>query len=366
MSNVWKYFIRSEDGKKVKCTIKGCVIEYVHGKSYGNSNMKHHLKNIHDIDVDIMDKQLDDVEKINENDKNKIDKDLVLLVVKENIPLRIVESKYFINYTKSLKNNYKLLNRKQLRENIGCVYQENFDKIFYYINKNDSKFSISTDIWTANTNKSYLGIKLNYINDEFILKSYTIAFKYISGSHSGSNIYTIIIETLKKFNINKIQSYTSDNSSNNINCAKLLNETSDFVGVIFVGCFAHIINIIVQSGMLKNNSLIIKVRNIVNDVNNSTKLNDNLENIAKINSLKYYSLVNDVVTRWNSTYLMLESVIKNESLLKLLSETNRLDDNEWMEIKKIHTLLNPFYELTRIISGSRYPTQQYGGVYVIR
>jgi len=53
---------------------------------------------------------------------------------------------------------------------------------------------------------------------------------------------------------------------------------------------------------------------------------------------------------------MLKSVLINKSLLQLLSETNRLSDAEWDELKKMHELLNPFYELTRIISGSKYPT----------
>src|SRR4051812_21648097 len=93
-----------------------------------------------------------------------------------------------------------------------------------------------------------------------------------------------------------------------------------------------------------------------NDINNSPKLINSLEKVTVSNSLIYYSLVNDVSTRWNSTYLMLESVIKCEAILTLLSETNRITVNEWLEIKKIHKLLFPFYELTKIISGSKYPT----------
>jgi len=204
-------------------------------------------------------------ENINETEKNAIDRSLILLLIKDNFSLRIVESKYFIDYTNLLKKNYKLPNRKQLRDNIDKLYLESTEKMISLINKNNSNFSISTDIWKANTNKSYLGLKLHYIDDEFVLKTYTIAFKYISESHTGENIYNIITETLKKFNIGKIQSFTSDNCSNNLACVKFLKNT--FPDIAFVGCFAHIINLIVQSGTLKDNPLIIKVRKIVNDVN---------------------------------------------------------------------------------------------------
>jgi hypothetical protein len=79
-----------------------------------------------------------------------------------------------------------------------------------------------------------------------------------------------------------------------------------------------------------------------------------LNNLADANSLKYYTLVNDVVTRWNSSYLMINFFIKNENLLKLFSKTNILVEQEWIEIKNIRSLLEPFYELTRIVS--TYPT----------
>jgi hypothetical protein len=64
----------------------------------------------------------------------------------------------------------------------------------------------------------------------------------------------------------------------------------------------------------------------------------------------------DVATRWNSTYLMIESYIKNKITLKSLTETNILNANEWNKLEQIKKRLEPFYEITKLISGSSYPT----------
>ncbi|XP_050909603.1 zinc finger BED domain-containing protein RICESLEEPER 3-like [Lathyrus oleraceus] len=69
----------------------------------------------------------------------------------------------------------------------------------------------------------------------------------------------------------------------------------------------------------------------------------------------------DVSTRWNSTYLMLQSALKYQRVFASLSFH---DDNykvfpseeDWKRGDKICTFLLPFYETTNLISGTSYPT----------
>lgn len=65
----------------------------------------------------------------------------------------------------------------------------------------------------------------------------------------------------------------------------------------------------------------------------------------------------DVATRWNSTYLMLESALQYE---KAFSSLQLIDRNycvcptfdHWRREEKIFEFLEPFYEITSLISGS--------------
>ena len=72
-------------------------------------------------------------------------------------------------------------------------------------------------------------------------------------------------------------------------------------------------------------------------------------------------LQQDVPTRWNSTYLMLDSALPYQAAFHRLQRVDGLyehcpSDYEWMKIKKVAEFLQPFYEMTLLVSGSYYPT----------
>jgi len=67
----------------------------------------------------------------------------------------------------------------------------------------------------------------------------------------------------------------------------------------------------------------------------------------------------DVPTRWNSTYLMLQSVLKYQRVfvsVHLVNEDYCLSEEKWKRVKKIRVFLLPFYEITNLIPASSYPT----------
>ena len=69
----------------------------------------------------------------------------------------------------------------------------------------------------------------------------------------------------------------------------------------------------------------------------------------------------DVSIRWNSTYLMLESVLhyqKAFSRLQVIDKHYQWNPSidEWKRAKKMCAFLDPFYEITNLISGTSYPT----------
>nr|XP_029150771.1 zinc finger BED domain-containing protein RICESLEEPER 2-like [Arachis hypogaea] len=69
----------------------------------------------------------------------------------------------------------------------------------------------------------------------------------------------------------------------------------------------------------------------------------------------------DVTTRWNSTYIMLESAIKYRKAFEYLKATDHAYKHcplvdEWGRDERICEFLYPFYETTNLISGTSYPT----------
>jgi len=69
----------------------------------------------------------------------------------------------------------------------------------------------------------------------------------------------------------------------------------------------------------------------------------------------------DIVTRWNSTYLMLDSALayrKAYARLALVDCSYKTcpSEEEWARVETITKLLEPFYNITTLFSGSFYPT----------
>ncbi|XP_074374404.1 zinc finger BED domain-containing protein RICESLEEPER 2-like [Apium graveolens] len=83
-------------------------------------------------------------------------------------------------------------------------------------------------------------------------------------------------------------------------------------------------------------------------------------------------LSQDVPTRWNSTYVMLESALQYKVALSQYELVDKnvgyLTDEEWAKVHKICQFLKPFYDITVLFSGSQYPTSNlyFRGVYKIQ
>lgn len=75
----------------------------------------------------------------------------------------------------------------------------------------------------------------------------------------------------------------------------------------------------------------------------------------------FKKLCQDMTIRWNSTYLMLESAILYQQayIQYKLIDTNfkhGFSEEEWKRVETIAQFLKPFYNITILSSGSRYPT----------
>lgn len=69
-----------------------------------------------------------------------------------------------------------------------------------------------------------------------------------------------------------------------------------------------------------------------------------------------------IETRWNSEFLMVERIVKLKISLSSLMEDEslkfqqKLTESDWCLLENIIIILQPFYEATECMSGSKYPT----------
>lgn len=75
-------------------------------------------------------------------------------------------------------------------------------------------------------------------------------------------------------------------------------------------------------------------------------------------------ILQDVPTRWNSTFYMLERFIELEDAIRssvalLHANLPILRASDWNVLKQLHTILKPFEEATKQISGEKYMTASF-------
>ncbi|KAE8683985.1 hypothetical protein F3Y22_tig00111164pilonHSYRG00067 [Hibiscus syriacus] len=143
-----------------------------------------------------------------------------------------------------------------------------------------------------------------------------------------------------------------------------------------VRCCAHILNLVVQDGLKEWNSSISKIRNAIRYVRASPGHMDKFRRCIKEARLRDKSIVQlDVPTRWNSTYLMLESSLKFQKEFKRLEEKcveyvmlqGGIPNNEDWETARCHVkFLKIFFDITEKVSGMKYVTSsQYFNEHVL-
>ena len=129
-----------------------------------------------------------------------------------------------------------------------------------------------------------------------------------------------------------------------------------------VSCCAHIINLLVKDGLKEIEHIVENVRDGIKYLFDSeTRLISFNEHRLNL-KLPSNKLVLDNNTRWNSTYVMLSTAHTFRQCFSKLAEDDEAfskycpSELEWAEVYEVCEFLKIFWDVTKLISGSNYPT----------
>ncbi|CAG5034776.1 unnamed protein product [Parnassius apollo] len=179
-----------------------------------------------------------------------------------------------------------------------------------------------------------------------------LAMKSFPGSHSGINIAKERNAITERWNIpqSKLHLLVHDSGSNMI---KGVRDAGYDSGSCFIHSLQRAIDHSLQS-QPEVQQMIVAARRIVTHFNHSDLAEQKLKSIQQELNLPNHQLVQDVSTRWNSTYYLMERLLEQkraDSLYITDRETLiNLTHAQWELLEQCIKLLKPFEEITKITS----------------
>ncbi|XP_057720292.1 zinc finger BED domain-containing protein RICESLEEPER 2-like [Arachis stenosperma] len=243
-------------------------------------------------------------------------------VVAGDKPFNMVDDRRFRNWVKYISPTLKVPSRNMVKADIVKVHKREAAKLKKILVSIPNRICLPSDLWTSSTNEGFFSITL-------------------------------------------------DNASSNDTCVEHLKSTLDVHGSLLCGgeffhvrCSAHILNLIVQDGMKICGDAVYKIRESIKFMRKSeSRMVKFKECFEDIEGLEYTTaLCLDVPTRWNSLYAMLASAIPYKKAFEMykVKEAGFREycpsSDEWRRTEKICDFLLLFYETTKLMSGTSYPT----------
>ncbi|KAG8369069.1 hypothetical protein BUALT_Bualt15G0111900 [Buddleja alternifolia] len=210
------------------------------------------------------------------------------------------------------------MSRNTLENDIMKIYSDERVKCYNLLKKLKCRFAITTNMWTSSNNKKgFMAITGHYIDDSWVLQSCILRFIYVPAPHTAKALLGQLFQALIDWRIDrKLSTITVDNcSTNDVMLARLVEKLlrRDMLlngKVLHMHCCAHILNLIVKDGLGVITDVIERIWDCVVYWTASPARAEKFEGCVRqleIGSTKKLSI--DCKTRWNSSYLMLETAI---------------------------------------------------------
>lgn len=383
-SRVWNYFKKINNETFVKCSL--CLREF---KFSGNTtNLKDHLQRKH-AEKWSVEQETDTVTNTNEDEdnqqesgqsipkkrktlknyfdrsnvypdnsktKNNIDKMYVRMIALDMEPLRKGEHQGFQDFVKALNEKYEIPNTSTLKNKLlpEC-YDLIKQKLLSALSETEH-VSLTTDMWTSISNEGILAVTCHFFYKDKFIAPLLDAVK-VEGHHNAENISSVLNTVMIKWGIRtKCEAITTDNARAMINAV-------DKLQIRHIPCFAHTINLTVTDSFAVScfDEILKKCKALVTFYRMSTLANDKLREKQRQLNKPEAKLIQEVPTRWNSAYHMLQRIIDvKEELSLAITESERsppgLSAYEYSVIQEIVQILEPFDLATTKISGEAYVT----------
>ena len=281
-------------------------------------------------------------------------------------PLSIVNDPGFLQYSFTLEPKFLVPSRTTVENEVSSLFEEKKAEIINTIQNQISWFCITFDIWTSRCQDGYISLTVHYIDKKsWQMTDLRLGAYLFQGRHGASEIAEKVTELLEEWQLplDKLCGVTCDNASNNVKCLR------EHLCVPRAPCLGHVLNLSVQDALKVRGvaEAIARCRKLVEHFDKSRTAAELLRSKQISMNMKGHKLIQDVPTRWNSTFAMIERLLEQKTAVtavvreSLQHENSPMptympNENEWRIVQQITLLLQPSLDITTWISSSSYFT----------
>ena len=375
-SIVWSHFDKlplSED-KRIRAKCKECGSVYLADSKNGTGNMRRHMiscqrKDTRDIGQLLLSQEKGSLAvSAKRFDPEHFRELITTAIILHDLPFSFVEYEGIRATYQYLQPDINLVSRNTIKADVFKMFSRERIRIKSMLDATPGRICLTSDLWTSIATDGYLTLTAHFIDKDWVLQKRILNFCFMPPPHTGIALSEKLYALLCDWGIeNKVFSLTLDNASANDVSVDLLKDqlngkkTLISNGAFFhIRCCAHILNLIVHEG-LKDIDDVVKKTSVKYVRGSQIRKKKFLECVNLVGLDAKRGLRQDVPTRWNSTFLMLDSVLYYRCAFCYLqlSDSNYKNcptSDEWERVEKINEFLEPFYNITCVFSGVQYPT----------
>ena len=274
------------------------------------------------------------------------------MVVSDYLPLSIVEGDGFRRLMGIVAPDYEVPCRNTIRSRIMHRYETERETLSTDLDA-VSSVAITTDTWTSNSTESYITVTEHHITDAWEMKTNVLMTRAMPERHTGENIANRLKDCVEEFSVEgKVETCVHDNARNMESAGNMCEEWSD------LGCFGHTLQLCIKPALEvpKVAHVVSRSRKLVGHFKHSTTLTAEMKKRQRSMGVKEHVLIQDVATRWNSTYDMMErlseqrrvisDILLDPTITKKSDSALNLTDSEWDLLSDLCEVLSAFSDVT--------------------
>ena len=281
-------------------------------------------------------------------------------------PINLVNGKGFQELIAYLEPGYRLPSDTHFTHLIERKYAAVKEKVCQVFQHKVNYVALTGNVWTSIATNSYLTVTAHYL-DEWEMKSIVLGTLPLSESHTGVNLAGWVKDLVFDFNIEtidadtkKVVAFVHDNGANIDSAGKSL-ETEH--GWCSQGCAGHTLQLCVNAGLKVSSTIdraIGAARRLVTHFRKSEPASRALKCRQDNIRVPDHRLIQDVSTRWNSTYYMIDclieqrwpvtAVLSDNTITKSSDRYLELKSEQWDLLEALKLVLHPLQVATTYLS----------------